>query len=378
MAAMNRRSGCSPLGCLWRTFLTLLVLAGLAVLAVVAAVLVVRLSPGPGVGRTAELPGPSVCAVLSARLDRNDPGTQELLHAVDDSLVKPALERTLAASHPWLQPLVEPLHWLLSQALPGAAGQVLVDISPDSAPALVWVVDSRVPTRVLEFLNWPARRSGASVRLHAAELPLRRLGAKTCVLHDNWMLVSRSVPALQRLLDGLGESAADPALAAALRRSGRTAGTARFVLDNRRQSLVRALDALELDLLNRSRPAEREVVTHLFALSRSSASQVRQATGSGRLVTGNALEFEANLTATGPAAARQLRDLLETVRPFLAASSRLPEKGRGEADGEPGVSLLYQSELKDCEVRLKGQLTGVRAQVLRSLREFLAPTRHIN
>ena len=362
---MARRFGCGPIGCLWRllSWVVAIVLLALIALAVIVGVAYFT-GPRPARRGPQEFLSAPTVACLELNTDLPAGMMSELLPVWRDSFVAPLLDRAIAGMPAAVRPFARAAGaWarrrLLRRAIPYAVDLLVTQTSDDSAPNVTWAVNSRVPVNLLSLAGWPPRRRHEFLETGAERYELRWLGAHPCILHNNWLLVASRRSTLQAQLRALTGSTAGPDTASLLQQLVPGSGDIRFSLDNRVRTIEYALNRLELNLLNASEPANREVITHLVALARPFARRITAVTGEGNWKTADSFEGRIAFRMRTTQDAQGLAGLLEVLRPFLSSEATRAR-----------LALHFQTRVEADRTIVLLNLEGTRPLLFRWLREL--------
>jgi hypothetical protein len=368
---MSHRPGCGPLGCLLRG---LLWLAGTAVAVALLALLVVA-----GIWYSGPRPAPAslerFCASRSigfaqVNLDPSRPASRELLQVIDDSIVRPRLERAIGRSPGFLRPAIRAgsaiaRHLLVPRALPYSVGASFYRGPSPRDARVVTAVNSRIPLRIVDLLGitgrLPRLPAGTVSPLSVAgrSYPIVRTGRQLMTRHDNWLLLSYSSRDLATALQGAaGGFAAPEEFHHLARDANRREAAAVFV--NRGEELYELLNTSELALIRASRPADREIVARLFARVLPLTGSVLTATAEIEFPNLDSGRTAMLVTLKSADAAAQFASVLQGLKPFLATVL-----------ARSNLTLDYRVSVNGSLLELTGTFTGLRIPLTRLLTQHL-------
>jgi hypothetical protein len=368
---MAQRFGCGPLGCLVRGILWL---AGAIVASVLLVVLVCGgiwlLGPHPArVDYSSLCTGRSI-GFAQMNLDLGRPVTRDLLRTIEDSIVNPRLERSVKRSPGFVRPLVAAgaalaRRYVLPAALPYSLGILTYRGSTPKRPRFVGTANSRIPLALLNLFGIPQRVLQFSPG-HAPVLavgnrsyPVRRFDHVLLVTSANWFLAADSAAALEPALAALAEDAIPPDQFIQLAR-GAEQPDAAAVLVNQGQDLYELMNSLEMSALSASRPADREIIAHLFGRVMALSGFIQTARADVECPDLNSIDVTARFKLQSDDAARQFRALLKELKPFLDTIL-----------ARSGMKTDYTVAGNGTEVTLDGNLGGARLSLLRLLLRHL-------
>ena len=368
---MAQRFGCGPLGCLVQG---ILLLVGTILAAILIVVLVFGgiwlFGPHPARADFSRLCSTRSIGFAQMNLDASRPATQDLLQTIEDSIVNPRLARTVRHSPGFVRPLVAAgavlvRRYVLPAALPYSLGVLAYRGSTPKQPGYVGAANSRIPTALLKLFGIPQRvlsfRPGLVPALSVGNqsYPVRRFDHALLTSSGNWLLAADSAAALAPALAALGEDAIPPDQFIQLAH-GAEQPDAAAVLVNQGQDLYELLNALELSALAASRPADREIVAHLFGRVMALAGFIQNARADIDCPELNAIGVTARFELQSDDATRQFRTLLKELKPFLDTIL-----------ARSGMKTDYTIAGNGTEVVIAGSLNGARLSLLRLLLRHL-------
>lgn len=362
---MSQQPGCGPLGCLFRGVLWLV---GAAVAIVILAGLVLAIvwfsGPRPGPESLAVFSNSRSIGFIQIDLNPSQPAARELLRVLDDSIVKPRIERVIERSPSFLKPAFRIWGSLIRQrllpyCLPYSVGASFYRGPAPRRTSMAAAVNSRIPLRFLDLLGVTTRlvrlpsKSLAPIPIDNRSYPVFRSGRVLMTTRDNWLLFSDSANALASALSGIArDSTPDEFLN--LARDAERGGSAVFV--NRGEELYELLNSAELELLRASRPADREIIARLFARVLPLTGSVLTATGGTEFPNLDSCRVRLDVTLESAAAAAQFASALQSLKPFLdTVLSRTHQ------------AFEYRVAVNGSSLELTGVFSGLRVPLTRLL-----------
>jgi hypothetical protein len=364
---MAHRLGCGPLGCLVRgifwlagTFLTIVVIV------VLVTVGIWLFSPHPARTDFSRLCSDRSIGFAQLNLDLNRPATRDLLRTIEDSIVNPRLARSIQRSPGLLRPLVSAAaaltrEYVVPAALPYSVGILAYRGSGPARRHFVLAANSRIPVTLLNLSGIPERAlqfpPGHARVLSVGDqsYPVRRFDHALLVTSDNWFLAADSTAALEPALSAMARDAVPPEQFVQLARGAEQTDAA-AVLVNQGQDLYELLNSLELSALAASRPADREIVAHLFGQVMALSGFIRTARADVECPDLNSIGVTVRFELQSDDAANRLRGLLRELKPFLDTIL-----------ARSGMKTDYAAAGNGTDVTLDGRLNGARQSLLRLL-----------
>jgi hypothetical protein len=210
---------------------------------------------------------------------------------------------------------------------------------------------SGLPPRLLQFT--PGLAPALSVDNQS--FPVRRFDHALLATRANWLLAADSATALEQVLRAAGENSVPPDQFIQLAQ-GAEQPDAAAVLVNQGQDLYELLNSLEMSALAASRPADREIVAHLFGRVMALSGFIQTARADVECPDLNSIRVTARFKLQSDDAARQFRALLKELKPFLDTIL-----------ARSGMKTDYAVAGNSTEVLLDGSLDGARLSLLRLL-----------
>lgn len=364
---MAQRPGCGPLGCLVRGILWL-VGTIIAILLIVVLVTggIWLFSPHPARADFSRLCSDRSIGFAQLNLDLSRPATRDLLQTIEDSIVDPRLARSIQRSPGLLQPLVSAAaalarQYILPAALPYSVGILAYRGNTQNLPRFVGAANSRIPVTLLNLTGIPQHvlkfppGHARVLSVGNQDYPVRRFDHDLLATSDNWFLAADSATALEPALSALAEDAVPPDQFIQLAH-GAGQPDASAVLVNQGQDLYELLNSLELSALAASRPADREIVAHLFGQVMALSGFIRTARADVECSDLNSVGVTVRFELDSDDAANRFRALLKELKPFLDTIL-----------DRSGIKTGYAVAGNDADVTLDGRLNGARVSLLRLL-----------